>query len=562
MASCWRSGGVVNAADGHDRVHLFDPIAFEATPPSSGWEETADMAYDRYYPTATLLPDGRILATHGRDTESPSVFSPIPEIYDQTLSNPWTSLTSAPTHSNFQMYPFMTVVPGPSTRVLHSGPGLDYGTLQMHMLVNLDGTGTPTWNAVGLGATIPGSEAVPIGGGKVLKSGGVDIPNTPLATNKAELITLGTSGVTQVAGTGAMKVARDQQSLVALPNGAVVAIGGQTKRVFGAAGVQEAVYATETYTPSTAQWCYSQPMTHRAPTIPRMYHSTALLLPDGRVLVAGGDAAGSAGCPQPTDLNFSGATVNCVSADFYKPPYLFKPDDSEIQDSDRPTIQGVTRLGAGGAMYSAAGCTYGNGTAISSACLIRPAAVTHGLDMEQRFIPLSVVSIGGSAAHAVSLSASLSEAPPGHYMLFVMNNAAGNHPSKATFVEVWGIPESSLSITVTHHCQGSAPRLTFTATWKSTVPTEGTDGLVLYPPGTSCGTTACLDPPQGAIVATGTPNGVNHSVTTTVSCINGEWKVAVASAVSGGCAATPCRPIQVTCLSCCTTCCSPPCEFD
>ena len=73
------------------------------------------------------------------------------------------------------------------------------------------------------------------------------------------------------------------------------------------------ILATEIWDPDTGQW--TPAASHRRP---RLYHSSSLLLPDGRVLLAGGGAFGNA--------------RNENSAEIYSPPYLFK--------GARPTITG------------------------------------------------------------------------------------------------------------------------------------------------------------------------------------------------------------------------------
>jgi len=133
-----------------------------------------------------------------------------------------------------------------------------------------------------------------------------------------------------------------------------------------------AVKQTELWTPSTGpngSWSTLAP----SPTA-RMYHSTALLLPDGRVLSAGGEYKISPG-------NYG----HNLNADFYSPPYLFKSDNNPIGDADRPAITGNIPL----SIVYGEGLSFtrstGSGTAISSVALIRPGAVTHSNNMDQRY---------------------------------------------------------------------------------------------------------------------------------------------------------------------------------
>lgn len=224
-------GGPITSTGGHAAAYLFDPIKFESSPSDSGWAQTASMQYNRYYPTATVLPDGRILATHGQDSFIPPItFSLRPEVYNGT----WTALpASADVSADFQMYPFIQVLPGVSSRVLHAGPGLNYGNLKMQTLDGLDGS-APSWAEVtNHPSTTPGSEVVAYAPGKFLKAGGVNVSASPNATNKAEIVSASGLGVTGVTALSPMHSVRDQQSMVALPSGQVVVIGGMERRVFG-----------------------------------------------------------------------------------------------------------------------------------------------------------------------------------------------------------------------------------------------------------------------------------------------------------------------------------------
>jgi galactose oxidase len=559
--------------DGHNAVYVFDPVRFEAHPESS-WVAMPNMSYDRFYPTATLLPDGRILANAGEATGNPETYSRIPEVYSRS-SNAWSTLSGAEAPTVMNFYPLVTVLPGPTTRVLHSGPYISYTTLTMQTLEGLDGS-SPSWSSVSSHpATIPGSEAISIGGGKILKAGGADIA-TPAdtiaagyyyATRQSEIISTTTGGVSSVDAADLMNVVHDQQNMVALPNGKILAIGGQSRTAFGANRPYMEVFNSELFTPPTGsgqgEWCEAQPMTHRSTPIPRMYHSSALLLPDGRVLAAGGDVDGSSHCPQDPNANAPSDLLNCVSADFYKPPYLFKSNDQEISDSDRPTVESVPALIGTGESSVTLLPIYisslgGDATAISSACLVRPSAVTHGIDMDGRYVPITISHNTGNW-YGISAPTTLNDTPPGYYMLFVMNNADGvGHPSNAQFVRIWGIPEASVTMTPTQACNGNSATLTFTVSWKTTLATSGTnsDDLVLFPPGVACGASS------GTVVAHATPNGTSHQVSTTVTCSAGDWKYVVESnASSGSFTMSTCRTITIGCIGCCSGCCHD-CQMD
>src|SRR6185295_2311960 len=132
---------------------------------------------------------------------------------------------------------------------------------------------------------------------------------------------------------------------------------------------------------------------------------TALLLPDARLLTAGSGNDGPA--------------VNQLQAEIFSPPYLFK--------GARPTIAGSPDLIQYGAAFSV---QTPDAASIASVSLVRPGAVTHGFDEDQRFLNLPFTAETGALTIQAPANANL--APPGYYMLFLLNGAGV--PSVAAFV--------------------------------------------------------------------------------------------------------------------------------
>ena len=161
----------------------------------------------------------------------------------------------------------------------------------------------------------------------------------------------------------------------------------------------------------------------------RTYHSSALLLPDGRVLSAGDDYWDLADQPDPYIRQGPTAGKPLDEAEIYEPPYLF---DGEAR-APRPAIDGGPATASWGddvgvPVSEAAGRPAGR------AVLVAPGAVTHGVDMNQRHVELSVLGRVAGKGLNVRMPASPNVAPPGWYMLFVLD-AAGT-PSVARWVQL------------------------------------------------------------------------------------------------------------------------------
>jgi hypothetical protein len=191
--------------------------------------------------------------------------------------------------------------------------------------------------------------------------------------------------------------------MVVLPDGNVlVTNGGETT---DAIGVGTAVYQAEMWSPATYQFSRLA-----SAVAPRLYHSTALLLPDGRVLVAGGGRFHDSA--DPTDQ---------FSAEIYSPPYLFNGARPVISSAPS-TLQYATNFTV----------TTPDAGQITSAALVRLGAVTHAFDQNQRYVPLTFQQATGGLTVQSPSSANL--APPGYYMLFIVN--ANGVPSVASMIQI------------------------------------------------------------------------------------------------------------------------------
>ena len=240
--------------------------------------------------------------------------------------------------------------------------------------------------------------------GKILKTGtsaSPDAASVPSAATAYVLdMTQATAAWTQVPS---MNFARTYHTMVLLPDGNVlVTNGGPTT---APTAVTTAVLQAEMWSPATQQFSRLASM-----VAPRLYHSTALLMPDGRVLVAGGGR----------NHDFSDPTDQ-LSAEIYSPPYLYK--------GARPVISAAPSATHYATNFS---IITPDAAQITSAALIRLGAVTHAFDQNQRYVPLTFQQATGGLTVQSPSSANL--APPGYYMLFIVN--ATGVPSVASMIQV------------------------------------------------------------------------------------------------------------------------------
>jgi len=142
----------------------------------------------------------------------------------------------------------------------------------------------------------------------------------------------------------------------------------------------------------------------------RLYHSTALLLPDARVIVMGGGRFN--GVNEPTDQ---------LNAEIYSPPYLFK--------GSRPAITfAPAQIGYG----QTVAIQTSDASRIAKVSLIKLGSVTHAFNMDQRYVPLSFTV--GSGTLNVQTPPNGNLAPPGHYMLFIVDT--NGVPSVGSIVNI------------------------------------------------------------------------------------------------------------------------------
>lgn len=353
-------GGTIGQGKGSPDASIFDFRTNE-------WTVAPDMNGGRWYPTATALAGGGVLVSAGNDEAG--VPNDLAQVWKP--AGGWRNLRER----RLPMYPWTFQAPGGD--VFYAGPKQPSAFLSPQ---------TGAWrNGPRAAFDMRRNGTAVMFDGKVLIIGG----GTPAPTATAEIIDLTAPHPTWTPA-GRMASPRRHHNATLLPDGTVLVTGGQRQGENDASLEHAGVREAELYEPATGRWTTLSAM-HR----PRAYHSTALLLPDGRVLVAG------SGAP---------AQVDERNAEIFSPPYLFK--------GARPTIARAPATLTFGRPFIVESPNKGQ---IAAVRLIRLGSVTHSFNQNQRLNTLTFSPTTNGLR--VDPPANGQVAPPGQYLLFVLNQA-------------------------------------------------------------------------------------------------------------------------------------------
>ena len=355
------------------------------------WQPQAPMAYGRWYPTSTTLPNGDILTTGGTDSVRGQM--PYPEIRSGSTTRILTGAKYDFGQADMAYYPRMFVAP--NGKVFYAGEE------QQSRWLDVSGNGSWTNGPRSNFGRRDYGSAVEFAPGKILIMGG---GYTPTAT--AETIDLNAASPTWTY-TGSMASARRQLNATVLADGTVMVNGGTS--ITGFTEEAGAVFAAERWNPTTGTWS-----TMASQQVIRVYHSTAVLLPDGRVLSAGSGEG-------------SNATAQ-LTAEIFSPPYLFDATGALAQ---RPQISSIPSSARYGQSFTVG---YNKGANVGRVTLVRLSSVTHAFNESQLFLtlPFTVASKGNKITVTAPANGQL--APPGPYMLFLFG--ANGAPSVAKILRI------------------------------------------------------------------------------------------------------------------------------
>lgn len=360
---------------GHIESHVGLPHTVLLDPFSLTWQHGPDMNDKRWYPTNTTLPNGDAVVLAG-EIDSSDNDNPLPQVYE-VATNTYRNLTSA--ERLLPYYP--RTFTAPDGRIFYAGPG--------RRALWLDTRGTGRWSTGPLtlaggrnygAAVMYDSTVLLVGGGR-----------PPVATAEKVDLALPNPQWEYIAP---MHYTRRQLNTVLLPDGSVLAVGGSSANLFD--GRTSPVLEPEVWDPVANEWTLLAP--HAAY---RGYHSTALLLPDGRVLSGGGR--------------------NRRTYEVFSPPYLFKgprPTVSSAPANVRPAEPFLVQTPDAGR--------------VAKVTLIALSSVTHAFDQNQRLLTLDFEPV--QQGLRVEAPANNNAAPPGYYMLFLVDGQGV--PSVAHMLQV------------------------------------------------------------------------------------------------------------------------------
>jgi hypothetical protein len=369
---------------GWKRTSMYDPV-------TGKFADMEDMAHGRWYPTAIVLGDGRVMTFSGLD-ENNATNTQV-EIYKVGVG--WSPPSAAPWTP--PLYPRLHLLP--NGKVFYSGSSTQSQTFDpatnawSGMIATTNYGGTRTYGSSVLFPLTPANGYKPT----VMIFGG----GNP-ATDITEIIDLSAASPVWVTGPS-MSRKRVEMNATMLPNGKILTVGGSVNDEDAASASLQA----DLYDPTTNSMSFAG-----SNAFPRLYHSMALLLPDATVWVAGGNP--SRGSFEP-------------HVEIYTPPYLY---NSSGALATRPSITSVTPgvIGYGTSFQ----VQTPDVTNIASVVIMKNGSVTHAFDMDQRLVGLSFIP--GSGVLNVTGPPNGNIAPPGYYMLFLINTSGV--PSVAKFVQV------------------------------------------------------------------------------------------------------------------------------
>jgi len=466
---------------GERYIYLFDPDT-ETWEVAQTGTRLNRLAFGRWYPTAVMLGDGRILVVSGRRESSfPRGAGPRPvtnrrgiainsEVLDANDYSATTLTVAAPTPT-FPLYPGLHLSPNGKVFYSHTTWGLEIDPPDTQSLELTPGSTAADWTdhagvrpsqprrEEGMSLLLPpaqdgkvllfgGSAANAAGGVRLLQAephpvtGSVPFDSIENTTDSKTSEILNTLGATPSWTAGpTLKQGRINGHGVILPNGKVLIFGGHDNYKWNSktdSSPTNPSLESELFDPATNTTNAMASLNH-----PRMYHSAAVLLPDGTILVAGGadpndTEMGVHGLP-PDDFGFpanwegprfgGGMAYNRKDYEIYQPTYFFTSGTAPEIDSIKKNGAETSLIHYGESLV----ITSQQAASVDKVSLIRPGAATHHTDSEQRYVDLDKTINGNDITVTMPINNNL--APPGYYMLWILSSN-GKPCKEAKFIKL------------------------------------------------------------------------------------------------------------------------------
>jgi hypothetical protein len=409
------TGGTL-AYDGNGRAFAGRPDTLIFSPVSQQWSVVRPMAHGRWYPSVITLGDGRVLAAAGLDENGAGKANATLESFFPAADF-WQQLQMPPGFGGLPLYAHLYLLANGS--VCYAGGHMDDGPAAP---LRLDLTRSPATvtRIAGISRLDARDQCAsvllpPAQAQKVMIIGGA--PGKGEAIANVDVVDF-TQPSPAYQPAAALNSPRKHPNATLLPDRTVLVTGGSQRDEEKA----EATNHAEIFDPEHPELGWRQ---LAEASVTRMYHSVALLLPDGRVITASGNPnRGNQVNWEPPDPNEE------LRLEVYSPPYLFR--------GPRPTISTVTTEWRYGQTVTIA---TPDADTIRWVSLIRPGVTTHSFNTTQRLVDLPITTRGEGMVQ-VHVTDEPNIAPPGWYMLFLTDH--DRVPSVARWIHLVAAPTSAI----------------------------------------------------------------------------------------------------------------------
>jgi hypothetical protein len=386
-----------------------DKTSYEFDPVAERYVRTGDMVEHRWYPTLAPMPNGDILAVSGLDEFGRM----LPGVNERYLVSKRKWVPAPELQRVFPTYP--ALFPTKDERLFFSGSNAGYGSdtegrtpglwdVRKNRFQVVPGLEDPGMTETSASVMLP-----PAQDQKVMIMGGGEVGDSPVSTARTAIADLDEKNPRYRPGPDLPAPAR-YLSTVVLPDDTVFTSGGSSGYRGGPYQGRNRSDLLTAHLFDPAREVFREAA---APTVGRNYHSEALLLPDGRVVTMGSD-------PIYDETGKNPGTFE-QRIEIYSPPYLFRGEPPRLGGGPRTIKYGHS------APYATS-----DADRITGARLVRPSAVTHGTDVDQRSVELGVRRTPGGVTVSVPDDPGL--APSGWYMLFLIDDKGV--PSAGRWVRV------------------------------------------------------------------------------------------------------------------------------